>query len=66
MRASGSCYKKSMRKGQEGCNQFCSKEELWREARDEGMTIPWQEANVGPPVKIMAAKTGWNWIGHGN
>ncbi len=64
MRASGSCYKKSMRKGLEGCtdDQFCSKEELWREARDKGMKIPWQEANVEPPVKIMAAKTVWNWI----
>jgi hypothetical protein len=35
---------------QEECNQFCSKEELWEEARDEEMKIPWQEANEGPPV----------------
>jgi hypothetical protein len=35
---------------QEGCNQFCSKEELWKAARDEEMKIPWQEANDGPPV----------------
>ena len=26
---------------QEGCNQFCSNEELWESARDEEMKIPW-------------------------
>jgi hypothetical protein len=59
---------------QERCNQFCSKEELWRAARDEELKIPWQEANEGPPEhngravsrKILAAKTRWNWIGYGN
>ena len=35
---------------QEECNQFCSKEEFWQAARDEEMKIPWQTANVGPPV----------------
>jgi hypothetical protein len=35
---------------QEGCNGFCSKEELWGAARDEEMKISWQEANEGPPV----------------
>jgi hypothetical protein len=49
----------------EGCNQFCSKEELWEAARDEEMKMPWQEATAGLPVpgravsrKILAAKTG--------
>jgi hypothetical protein len=73
MRASGSCYKKSVhvhgkadrhvklltietesRLGilwdKEGCNQFCSKEELWEAAREGEMKIPWQAANEGPPV----------------
>ena len=27
---------------QEECNQFCSKEELWKAARDEEMKIPWR------------------------
>ena len=34
----------------EGCNQLCSKEELWEAARDEEMKISWKEANEGPPV----------------
>ena len=57
---------------QEDCNQFCSKEEFWEAARDEKMKIPWRAANEGPPVpeeqyqERFLAKTGWNWIGHGN
>ena len=35
---------------QEGCNQFCSKEELWEATRDEEMKIPWRAANEGQPV----------------
>jgi hypothetical protein len=41
---------------QEGCNQFCSKEELWEAARDEEMKIPWMEANEGPPVTEQHVK----------
>ena len=36
--------------GQEECNQYCSKEELWEAARDEQAKIPWQEAHEGPTV----------------
>jgi hypothetical protein len=32
---------------QEGCNQFCSKEELWEAARDEEIKIPCQEQRRG-------------------
>jgi hypothetical protein len=35
---------------QEGCSQFCSKEELWEAAKDEEMKIPWAEAHAGLPV----------------
>jgi hypothetical protein len=34
----------------EGCNQLCSKEELWEAAIDEEMKIPWKEVNDGLPV----------------
>ena len=36
---------------QEGCSQFCSKEELWETAKDEEMKIPWEEANAELPVQ---------------
>ena len=36
---------------QEGCSQFCSKEELWEAAKDEAMKIPWTESNAGLPVQ---------------
>ena len=36
---------------QEGCSQFCSKEELWEVAKDEAMKIPWTESHVGLPVQ---------------
>ncbi len=45
--------------------------ELLEAAKEEEIKIPWKEANEGSPVpeeqyqeKILAAKTGQNWIGH--
>ena len=55
---------------QEQCARFCSKDELWEAAKEEEMKIPWKEVQEGLPVpedqyqEILAAKTGWNWIGH--
>ena len=57
---------------QEQCTQFCSKDELWEASKEEEMKIPWKEVQEGLPVsedqsvprENLAAKTGWNWIGH--
>ena len=55
---------------QEQCTQFYSKDELWEAAKEEKMKIPWKEVQEGLPVpedqyqESLAAKTGWNWIGH--
>jgi hypothetical protein len=35
---------------QKQCTQFCSKDELWEAAKEEGMKIPWKDANEGLPV----------------
>jgi len=44
----------------EDCNQFCSKEELWEEARDEEMKIPWKGASEGqPPTEEQYQERFW-------
>ncbi len=41
---------------QEGCSQFCSKEELWEAEKDEEMKIPRMEAHAGLPIPDSSIK----------
>ena len=45
---------------QEECIQFCSKEELWDEARDEELKIQWKGASEGqPPTEEQYKERFW-------